>query len=232
MKKKVTKQKKISAEKYEETKKTYKSRKPKDVVVVGEAEHLKDISSGLGDLPALTPHAALTEAKAKVSRVFEVLSEVLQRPELPSGELAHMRDTFQFWSNGMKEMDGLAKERQRERVLKEGSVVTSKGSMELVEDGWRFQLRPQKTGYDDRKVEAMLRAKGLPPEFAMHKPDVPYETDVARLEALASRGEMKFDPEIPGKNPYPVTITQADLDACKYELTYAVLQPERVEGSK
>lgn len=197
----------------------FKLRKPKDFKIIGEViGSVKEESF----LPALTPQNALAEAKTKVSKVFEALTEVLERPVLASGDLAHMRDTFKFWSSGMSEMDKLAKERQRERVLAHGTVLPeTKGSKVLEEDGWRFTLRPTKTGYDDRKVEAMLRAKGLDPEVAMHKPEVPYTCDDARLEALLGKTwEGDLAP----------TITQADLDACKVEVSYAVLQPEKIGG--
>lgn len=181
-----------------------------------------EILRGPASLAPISAKDAIDLAKAHVSDLFKSLSAALERPDLTPGELAHFRDTSSFWGSGMKKLDETAKARQERLVREQGQVTSEKGSMELVQDGYRFPLRPKKTGYDDRKVEAMLRAKGLDPSVAMHRPEAPYETDADRLEALAHRTWDINGADIP-------TITQADLDACKYPLEYAVLQPEKVE---
>lgn len=169
---------------------------------------------------------AIDLAKAHVSDLFKSLSAALERPDLTPGELAHFRDTSSFWGSGMKKLDETAKARQERLVREQGQVTSEKGSMELVQDGYRFPLRPKKTGYDDRKVEAMLRAKGLDPSVAMHRDWAPWETDATRLEELSKAQNMAEEMH---NMSSPTTITQADLDACKYPLEYAVLQPEKVE---
>lgn len=206
------------------------------IVVQDRVMAQPDISSGeMRVMASLAPSSAkdaIDLAKAHVSDLFKSLSAALERPDLTPGELAHFRDTSSFWGSGMKKLDETAKARQERLVREQGQVTSDKGSMELVQDGYRFPLRPKKTGYDDRKVEAMLRAKGLDPSVAMHRPEAPYETDVDRLEALAKSGGIVVPAGVNGANEplaRQVSITEADLAACKHELEYAVLQPEKVQ---
>lgn len=93
-------------------------------------------------------------------------------------------------------------------VERDGKVTTEKGSMQLVRDGWQFEIRPHKTGYDPKKVEAHIRSIGRNPNEFMDA-TVVYSVNEDKL-VLAE-------------------FTDEELLAMRYEKSWSLQRPKQVE---
>ena len=109
------------------------------------------------------------------------------------------------------EYDEALKTRIKALVLKDGKPITDKGSITLTIEGYELQLRPLRTGFDPKQVEAMLRAKSLPVEKYMDM-DVKYKCSDLKLANLVGAG----------------LITMDELETCRPEKSYAVITPKKV----
>lgn len=130
--------------------------------------------------------------------------------ELSPPMLADVYDQLTNWSTYMEQLVGNAKGRIKSAVLDQGRVTTEKGSRTLSMGGWDLSIRPHKTGTDGKKLEALLRAKGLDPGVAMRQ-TISYAPDAEKISAAIVAGKL----------------TDADVAACAYDLNWAVQSPKR-----
>lgn len=84
-----------------------------------------------------------------------------------------------------------------------GHQVTDKGSVQAEVGGFRLTAIPTRTGYDPKKLEAVLRRRGLTPEAGMNV-TVTYKVDEAKVAGLFAAGKL----------------TEHDLEASKYDKSY------------
>lgn len=104
------------------------------------------------------------------------------------------------------------KDAVKAEVLAAGKVVTEAGTKRLERDGFSWEIRPTKTGYDPKKVEAGLRAQGLNPAEHMTT-EVSYSVDVPKLDALVAAEKLTAD----------------ELKDWKYDPSWAVQPPKKLE---
>lgn len=94
-----------------------------------------------------------------------------------------------------------------------GQVVTEKGSRQARVGGFTVTAVPTRTGLDPKKVEPLLRRRGLEPSAHM-KSTIKYDVDQARIDRLVAEGKLQ----------------PADVEACRYDKTYRLeVERESVE---
>lgn len=139
-------------------------------------------------------------------------AEKLGDPTLDPASLNHLTLQLYRLSELVTDLQNTAKARVKDLVLKLGKTVTEGGSKRLDVEGWTMEVRPQRTGIDGRKLEKLLRAKGLPVATYME----PVMT-------------FKYDEERAGHAIINGHLTEAELATCKYDEAWAVQQPRRTE---
>lgn len=103
------------------------------------------------------------------------------------------------------------RKRTLEQLQTNGEQVTEKGTMRLEVDDMTIEARPQKTGYDPKKIEGLLRAKQASVSEYMAQV-ITYAIDETKLHAAVTDG----------------VLTQDELNTCKHEVNYALQRPKKV----
>lgn len=140
------------------------------------------------------------------------------RGELSNSQLANAYTRMNAW---VESLDALTKN-VRERILDllkgSGTQVTEKGALEYEDNGWILRARPWRTGYDSKKVEALLRAKGADVARWMDA-DVKYKVNQTKLGGAMQAG----------------VLTDAELETCRDgrdeqgNQIYALDKPKRAD---
>ena len=151
------------------------------------------------------------EAGLAVNNGLTRLSQVLSETNLPDNVMGLAWGKVKEWAKAMETIEDIAKKKMASAVQARGvKDPDTKGTMRLeVGDGMVVPIRPWRTGIDDKKLEAMLRAKGLDPERGMDTV-VTYKKNDTKLGTLI--GEK--------------VITSDELAQCEYEFKAVVLAPE------
>lgn len=109
----------------------------------------------------------------------------------------------------LKKLSEEVRDRLREKLMtwvkENGSRITDKGSMAGEVGGFKVTMIPTKTGTDPKKLEALLRRKGLDPAVAM-KPTMAWAVDTDKVQQAVGAGKL----------------TQADVDNCQYDPSYRI----------
>lgn len=119
-----------------------------------------------------------------------------------TGTLSKLADTY----------DTSIKKKVADFVRENGETYTEAGSMRAACGGQILTIQPTRTGYDKKKVEALLRAKGQSPQMYMVQ------------EITYSMGDDTI-----GKILGAQVATPDELNTCKYEVNYKVMQPKNAE---
>lgn len=90
-------------------------------------------------------------------------------------------------------------------VQANGKVETEKGTKRLEVGGYTLGIVPTRTGYDPKRVEALLRAKGHQPDVGMD-PVITYRVNETRLKGGVALGQL----------------TEDELETCRYDLKFKV----------
>ena len=125
--------------------------------------------------------------------------------------VAPMYGLIAEWVEALEATKELLRSRIIDILEKDGEVVTDKGARSAELNGWHFEMRPQKTGPDSKKVEALLRAKGLSPAEWMDT-DLKYKASTEKLAKAVGAG----------------VLSEAEAQTCNYDLHYAVISPKKV----
>lgn len=146
---------------------------------------------------------------------LELSARELSRPDIPPDILVKTTIYLQTLAEAVEATQGIAKRRTLE-YLRQSGVVTETGTMHArVEVGDRdvhIEARIHRHGYDPRKVEQLLRAWDIDPIVWM-EPTVSYQVDDEKLLKLVATGTLKSD----------------DVEACRYDRTYALQKPKLVK---
>lgn len=119
------------------------------------------------------------------------------------------------------------------RIQEQGEKQPQGGFL-LHTDGWTWPLtvHTAKGTLDDKKVEAMLRAKGIAPEEGMDV-DIKYKANRQKLEDLALSLRARFTAIVPGtETEKALSISPEDIQACEKEASYALQMPRRASTSE
>jgi hypothetical protein len=144
-----------------------------------------------------------------ISRALADVAQLLSNPLPPPVLGGVMRALRQAKSNIEKGLEPIAKQRLIAMVKEQGTAVTDKGTMEAIVEGWRFRMKPYRTGIDPKKLEKLIRAKGLNPDNYMSKV-ISYSFDETGANKLVDTKKMTAD----------------ELESCHYEESWTVETPE------
>lgn len=144
--------------------------------------------------------SALANREPVVALVRGLAQEVATLEPVQYGE-AH--NFLAFLEDAVARLKGMVVARAEKEVMERGETITDKGTKALELGGWYVRAIPNRTGIDPKKFEARLRTKGVLPENYM-QPKITYAMDPAKTAKAVADG----------------VITEAELSACKYDLTY------------
>lgn len=113
-------------------------------------------------------------------------------------------DTMKKLSEHTRDM---LKARVIELVTKNGKKVTEAGTMRMPMAGLVMEIQPTGNGYDPKKVEALIRAKGLDVEHYMDK----------EIKYSINEGKMKSAKKI----------THDEWETCRKEQGWKMMSPEK-----
>lgn len=144
--------------------------------------------------------SALANREPVVALVRGMAQEIATLGPAQYGDAHNFLAFLESSVSKLKEMvEGMAEK----EVLARGETITEKGSKGIELGGWYVRAIPNRTGIDPKKFEARLRTKGHLPENYMQ-----------------AKITYAMDPDKTAKALADGVITQAELDACRYELTY------------
>lgn len=130
-----------------------------------------------------------------------------------SGELTQRQvgvtlQQLKTWADDIEALRRVLKQRTELVLLDRGTPVEGTTKLALDEDGVTLSMHLSRTGYDPKKVEKLLRNKNV--DIAMNMiPSISYKVDERKLHELV------------GKK----TLTQGELEACRYDKTWVIDAP-------
>lgn len=168
-----------------------------------------------------TPASAASTALAKPASpstaiaVSEGIAGTLTALADVVGSAVEMKDVFPAFVV-VKDLEKVSKDlydNLRKKIIAEAvnhgeAVPETKGTLRVYNGDQFISISPQRTGYDPKKVEAAIRAKGRDPAQLMDAV-VTYKVNDAKLEASD-------------------LFTTDELDILKYDLDYRVTSPKKV----
>lgn len=110
---------------------------------------------------------------------LKALSAVMSTP-LTAPQKVELYDTLKDTSDGMKKLTDAAKALVVEEASKAGELVGDKGTKVARIGGFIAEVRYTGGGMDDKKLEALLRAKGIEPKKYMTE-EVSYSVSEEKL---------------------------------------------------
>jgi hypothetical protein len=130
---------------------------------------------------------------SRFNAVNAALVQLADAPvQLAPAERAELLSNISKWGRLLDATAKVHKDEVKKMVLEQGEVVTEAGTKRMESGGYVWEVRPQKSGYDAKKVEAGLRAQGLNPQEHMQM-EVSYSVDQAKLDALVADGKLSMD---------------------------------------
>jgi len=111
----------------------------------------------------------------------------------------------------LTDMGKLARDRLLAYVKSEGTQVTEGGSLKASFGNFEVSAIVRSAGYDAKKVQVMLRSKGLDATAGCDT-EIKYKPNPDKLEALVSTGKM----------------TAQELKSCKADVEYRLERPVRI----
>jgi len=148
-------------------------------------------------------------AKDVLGRFAVMLSDEKLPPEQLAQVFLALRDIEKVLEDKNSGLTTIAKKRVIAYLKAHGRVTTEKGSMVAEVGGLTLSMHPTRTGYDAKKVEALLRAKGKDPAAFMTtviKYEMPPENSVEEAKLKKLLGD--------------------ELESCRYEESWTVATPK------
>lgn len=96
-----------------------------------------------------------------------------------------------------------------------GQVTSEKGSRRTVSGSYTIEIRPWRTGFDPKKVEAMLRTRDLDPLEHMD----------AKVQFSVNEGKL-------AQLPLVTTVSQEQVESCRFDTAWALQRPTKTGVSK
>lgn len=144
--------------------------------------------------------AGLSLLQVKLPQTVKVLDVGLRAlAELLSGNLtereaSRVLESLKVLEKDVEALGKAARDHALGHILDKGvEVPGTKGTLEVdLNDGTYLRGTLMKNGLDDKKFEALLRAKGLSPAQWMQA-DIKYKVDYVKLDALQASGQVTFE---------------------------------------
>lgn len=152
-------------------------------------------------------------AAAPLKRGLEKLSNLIGGGrDLPDQMIAPMYDLTKKVGDILGEVQKPLKEAYRSFVEKHGHTFTEAGSRAADLAGWRLEIRPMGGGYDEDKLAALMRSKGVK-RLAYKDKEVSYVLNKDKLQRLI------------GKE----VVTEEELKTCMKPGSFSVQPPVQIE---
>lgn len=143
--------------------------------------------------------------EATLGVLARAVTNALANPDRLAGALKQLGN----WSDALEAMQASVKQAIRVLVAQRGDRVEGTASLALRLPGATLRIKPHRTGYDSKKVEALLRSHGIDPSVGMDA-DVKWKANADKLAMLQGQGRF----------------TEDHLASCKYDLSWDVMSPE------
>lgn len=131
--------------------------------------------------------------KAGFSNVQQALQAVArQLSTLADEETPAVFEFFDTLAKMSEEQHQRVKDRLLLYLNVYGQQATAKGTMRCDVGGYEVQAIPTRTGVDAKKLEALLRARGIPVTDAMAEAKT-YKVDAAKVAELVAMGKLSPD---------------------------------------
>lgn len=153
---------------------------------------------------------AVASANETTSIAFKQMAHLLSLDLTPPA-LAGAFDTLKDWDDVVSDLIKSARERLLTLLKSDGEKTTDAGTLRLNVDGWALEARPQSTNYDAKRLEALLRAKGLSVDTYMTR-EVSYSVSPDGVARLLADGVATLD----------------ELNTTKPEARFNVMRPKKV----
>lgn len=135
--------------------------------------------------------------------------------KLAERELVEVLATVQSFKGVVTATEAVLKLRVGKLVAARGTVVTDKGTKRFVENGWSAETQPTRTGFDPKKVESLLRMRGVRPETAMDSV-VTFKVNEGKLADAVKAG----------------VLTEDELEMLRYDIAFRVMVKKVGETGK
>ena len=157
-------------------------------------------------VPLVSVEAVEQELDVVLQRMALVISKVTDAQQ---GEALLM---VRSAGRAIEDTETVLKQRIVDFLTKNGVQTTEKGTLQASVGGFRLEVQPTRTGADPKKVEGLLRAKGLDPSLGMDA-KVSYVPNDGKLADAVRNGKL----------------TEDELASCQYALSYRLITPKREE---
>lgn len=145
------------------------------------------------------------EATAIVQRALMQFGQAISG--VSDDDLGAMLTKAKAFTGVLEAAEGNLKRRIEALVRANGEKVTDKGTMRLAVNGYVYEAKPTRTGYDAKKLEALLRMNGVSPDQAMDAV-VTYKVNEGKLSDVVLAGNTPLTEEL--------------LEQAKYDINYSV----------
>lgn len=140
-----------------------------------------------------------------LTQLAVILSQDDLAPETLASCMAVIRDANKALTDGLEKQ---AKVRMIALLKEKGSKKTDKGSLELEAGGWSIVMQPYRTGLDPKKLEGVLRAKGIDPAKWMTQ-TISYAVNTDKARQLLDKKILSAD----------------DVENCQFNESWTVKTP-------
>lgn len=160
------------------------------------------------EMIALAPR----EAGQNIRKSLQAIAEVLSHGELLPAAATNVYGQLKQIEDAVKDMTSMARDRLLAFIREEGVKVTESGSLRAQFGGFEIEAKVRNTGFDPKKVQILLRQKGMGPEAGMDA-TITYKPNADKLNTLVRQAYL----------------TAVELEACRFDVEYNLQRPTRVE---
>ena len=161
-------------------------------------------------VPAQKAPLTVAAVEAGLSKLFESFAHFISAAkdeEMPEA-LAFVRKSEAL----LEDTGKLVKERVKALVLQNGTKATEAGTKRLTIGGYVLEVQPAATGYDGKRVEALLRAKNIYLDQGMDS-TVSWKVNEGKLENLVREKKL----------------SNQELKTCLKDESWKVMSPKKEE---
>lgn len=162
-------------------------------------------------LSKATPKLSLATAADVVRKQLSVIADEVSK-ELTPPKMVEVYNTLADMMALGNNITELVKGQLKRLVAANGEIATEAGTRRLRVGNWNLEVRPHNSGYDPKKVEALLRAKRVSLDTYMD-PEVKYKVSMPKLMIAVEAG----------------VLTNDELVTCRYNESWTFQQPRRAD---
>ena len=158
------------------------------------------------EIQSITPTVS---TQSTLKKGLAALAEMLSGDITPP-DLIKVFDQLKTYKDTVEDMEKLAKDRLLAYVREAGVRISEAGSLRAEVAGYSVEATVRNSGYDPKKVQVLLRSKGLGPEAGCDA-TVTYKPNVTKLDGLVIDGKLNA----------------TELEGCRFTPEYNLKRPTR-----